>query len=196
MCRTFCITGACSRNQQHPAQMRNRLPKSRLRRHSRSFLTPARIAAPPARENSAEHIAPDSRPWTNPWSLSPFPRLEGVFWRMVLYIWLLRQELCSLCLCPIRPKHNKRPMVLFGVRSVLVRHHYPGLFASHPGGRCSVLNAVSDPHPTVSHSSVPVRSLHLMDIEDFVCERTSRSRFLKSLTARRGAEMILPLPKP
>jgi len=97
----------------------------------------------------------------------------------------------SRCLCPIRLKHNKRPMVLLGVRSVLVRHHYPGLFTSHPGGQCSVLNAVFDPHPTVSHSSVPVRSLHLMDSEDFVCERTSRSRFLKSIAARRGTEFVV-----
>ncbi|MBO9137020.1 hypothetical protein J5279_28710, partial [Rhizobium sp. B209b/85] len=68
-------------------------------------------------------------------------------------------------------------MLLFGVRSIHFRHQYPGLFASYPGGRCSVLNVVFDSHPTVSHSSVPVRSLHLTDIEDFIRERTSKNGF-------------------
>ncbi|NRP69995.1 hypothetical protein ILFOPFJJ_00872 [Ensifer psoraleae] len=88
------------------------------------------------------------------------------------------ENFCSRCLCPIRLKHNKRPMVLFGVRSVLVRHQY-GLF--HFSSRW----------PMQCIKRVPVRSLHLMDTEDFVCERTSRFRFLESIAARRGTEFVV-----
>ena len=132
--------------------------------------------------------------------------MSRIWSKLVLYNCLLRPGAFAFPY-PIRLKHNKRPIVLFVVRSMDFRHHYPGPFASYPGGRCSVLNAAFDPHPTVSYSSDPVRSrpswplrtLSTNELQKNGCKRLCRSARLgddphSSKAQAAGPPVCLPPP--
>lgn len=97
----------------------------------------------------------------------------------VSYIHLVAESGCFR-LSPIRLKHNKRPIVLFVVRSMHLRHHYPGPFASYPGPmQCTY--AVFDPHPTVSYSSDPVRSRPSWPLKTISASELQKKRLQKAL---------------